>query len=86
MNFEFDKNKSIRNKQKHQIDFIEAQLLWNDPDRLEIPAKTTDEERYLVLGKINDKVWFAVVTYRDKATRIISVRRARDKEVRLYEG
>ena len=35
------------NKKKHGIDFIEAQALWDDPDRIEIPAKTIDEERFL---------------------------------------
>ena len=47
MEFEFDKRKSLINLKKHGIDFIEAQALWNDPDRIEIPAKTIDEERFL---------------------------------------
>lgn len=55
MEFEFDKEKSPNNKKKHGIDFIEAQALWNDPDRIEIPAKTIDEKRFLMIGKINDK-------------------------------
>lgn len=86
MDFEFDKNKSESNKEKHQIDFVDAQALWNDPDRIEIPAITSDEERYLIIGKIGEKVWSAVITYRDNKTRIISVRRSREKEVMLYEG
>ena len=51
MEFEFDNRKSQLNKKKHGIDFIEAQVLWNDPDRAEIPAKTIDEERSLIIGK-----------------------------------
>jgi len=86
MNFEFDLKKSDINKDKHGIDFVEAQDIWNDPDLLEIPAKTTDEPRFLVIGKIGDKHWTGIITYRDDNIRIISVRRARNEEVELYES
>ena len=86
MPFEYDPKKSQTNFEKHGIDFEEAQALWNDVDRLEIPAKTLDEPRYLVIGKISDKCWSAVITYRDENVRIISVRRSRDEEVELYES
>ena len=56
MEFEFDPRKSAANKKKHGIDFIEAKELWGDPDLLEIPAKTTDEPGYLVVGIISDKL------------------------------
>lgn len=60
--------------------------MWNDPDLLEIPSKMLeDEERYIVIGKIQKKYWTAVITYRDEKIRIISVRRARKEEVILYE-
>jgi hypothetical protein len=84
--FEFDQSKSKSNRDKHGIDFIEAQALWNDVNLLEIPAKTVDEPRYLVIGKIALKHWSAVVTYRNEIIRIISVRRSRDEEVKLYES
>lgn len=51
MEFEFDKLKSERNKEKHGINFAEGQLVWEDIDRIEIPARTQDEPRYLVIGK-----------------------------------
>ena len=86
MNFEFDLKKSDTNKDKHGIDFVEAQEIWNDPDLLEIPAKTTDEPIFLVIGKIGDKHWTGIITYRDDNIRIISVRRARNEEVELYES
>ena len=84
--FEFDKRKSQINKNKHGIDFIKAQVLWEDTDRVEIPAKTIDEERYLLIGKISDKCWSAIVTYRGEKVRIISVRRSRKEEVEIYES
>ena len=84
--FEFDERKSQSNLKKHGIDFVQAQLLWLDPDLLEIPAKTDDEPRYLVIGRIGDKHWSAVVTYRSENIRIISVRRSRLEEMKLYES
>ena len=84
--FEFDSQKSLSNLKKHGIDFVEAQLLWLDPSLLEIPAKTVDESRCLMIGKILDKHWSAVVTYRNESIRIISVRRARIEEVEIYES
>jgi uncharacterized DUF497 family protein len=86
MHFEFNPIKSKNNKNKYGIDFIEAQALWDDPDLLEIPAKTTDEQRFLVIGKIEAKHWSGVISYRSENIRIISVRRARDEEIELYES
>ncbi|ALB41729.1 MAG: BrnT family toxin [Aphanizomenon flos-aquae Clear-A1] len=86
MEFEFDANKSATNKTKHNIDFIEAQKLWRDTHLVEVPANTTDEPRFLVIGKIADKHWSAVITYRSDKIRIISVRRSRTEEVNIYES
>jgi uncharacterized DUF497 family protein len=86
MKFEFDPKKSESNKYKHGVDFIAAQELWNDPDLLEIPAKTSDEARFLMIGKIDDKHWTGNITYRNDNIRIISVRRARNEEIEIYES
>lgn len=80
--FEFDERKSRTNRAKHGID-VE---LWSDPYLLEIPAKTVDEPRLMVIGRIKGKHWSAVITHRSKNIRIISVRRARAEEVSLYES
>ena len=84
--FEFDPTKSKSNRTKHGIDSLEAQALWNDPMLVEIPAKTDDGPRYLVIELIRDTHWSAVVTYRADNIRLISVRRARIEEVALYES
>lgn len=84
--FEYHLAKSLSNEQKHGIDFETAQQLWNDPYRIEIPAKVEDEERFLIIGKIESKYWAAVVTYRNNRVRIISVRRAKNREIVIYEG
>jgi uncharacterized DUF497 family protein len=86
MDFEFDPKKSDSNKTKHGIDFYEAQGLWDDPDLVEIPLKTSDELRYLVIGRILEKHWSGIITYRRDKIRIISVRRSRKEEVDIYEG
>jgi hypothetical protein len=86
MEFVFDRLKSEKNKGKHGIDFVEAQLIWEDVDRIEIPARTEDEPRYLVIGRIENKCWSAIITYRKERVRIISVRRSRKEEMEIYEG
>lgn len=86
MEREFDLEKSEKNTEKYGIDFYEAQALWGDPDLIEIPAKTTDEPRFMVIGKIAGIYWSGVVTYRGNRTRIISVRRSRKEEIEIYES
>lgn len=86
MEFEFDLTKSVSNKHKHGIDFVEAQKLWWDVDRIEIPAKTVDEPRWLVIGRIMGRHWSAVFTFRGEKVRLISVRRSVKKEIELYES
>ena len=86
MEFEFDESKSRSNRAKHGIDFIEAQVLWSDPNRVEVPALTEDEPRWVVIGRIGEKHWSAIVTHRETRIRIISVRRSREEEIELHEG
>ncbi len=86
MHFEFDPEKSRSNRVKHGIDFTEAQALWLDEMLLEIPARTIDEPRFLIVGRIGETHWSAIVTYRLDRIRIISVRRSRKEEVEIYEG
>ena len=86
INFEFDETKSQANLLKHGIHFIDAQGLWDDPSLLEIPANTEDEPRYLMIGRIQNKHWSAIITYRGSNIRLISVRRSRTEEVALYES
>jgi uncharacterized DUF497 family protein len=84
VDFEFDPAKSAANLEKHGIDFIGAQALWSDSERLEITARSLDEPRTQVIGRIGDVVWSAFITMRDGRVRIISVRRARDEEKAAY--
>ena len=85
MEFEFDLAKSKSNMQKHGIDFIQAQDLWLDEDRLEIRAKLVlDEARWALIGRLMASCWTAIFTVRANRVRIISVRRSRKEEEELY--
>lgn len=86
MIYEYDPPKSVANLAKHGIDFEAAQSIWLDASRVEIRARTIDEPRFLVIGKIAERHWSAVITYREGRIRIISVRRSRREEVAIYEG
>jgi len=86
MGFEYDPDKSAENKRKHGIDFELAQRLWADAGLVQIPARTTDEPRWLLIGRIEERHWSAIITRRGENIRLISVRRSRDEEVELYES
>lgn len=87
MEFEFDTRKSHANKLKHGIDFEQAKSIWLDESAIELTARPSeDEERYLIVGMVESVLWTAVITYRNEVIRIISVRRARDKEIESYDN
>jgi uncharacterized protein len=86
MYFEFDPEKSWSNLRKHGIDFNQAQSLWDDPNLIEVPLITDDEPRFLVVARLGTKHWSAITTYREQRVRLISVRRARENEVKIYES
>jgi len=86
MEFEYDPAKSAANHAKHGIDFVAAQVLWDDERLLQAPATSTDELRFFAVGRIDDKHWTAICTFRGEAVRIISVRRARKEEIGYYES
>lgn len=83
MKFEYDDNKSRSNKEKHGVDFEQAQLVWFS-DNIIIPAKTNGEARYMIIGKINTEIFSCVFTPRNEKIRIISCRKSRDYERKIY--
>lgn len=86
MKFEFDKKKSETNRLKHGMDFVEAQALWCDENRIVFPAKSDDEARFALISIYDSKHWVAFYTLRGANIRLISIRRARETEKELYEG
>ena len=85
LKFEWDETKSRSSEIKHGIDFESATELWNDNHRIEILTLYPIENRSILIGKINGRMWTAVFTRRGNAVRIISVRCSRKKEVNLYD-
>jgi uncharacterized protein len=85
MTFGFDPLKSRSNKEKHGIDFLEAQHLWLDPERVVVPARTLNEIRYLMVAQFNGAFWSAVYTIRGNEIRIIYVRKSRQNEKEIYQ-
>ena len=85
MQFEFDPAKSALNKQKHGIDFVEAQALWLDSRRAEFDAQWLEEQRFGLIAEFGGKLWTAIYTMREDTVRIISVRRSGPAEVKIYE-
>lgn len=83
--FEFDAKKSLLNKEKHVIDFIDAQELWSAP-HVVLESRWTEEKRFLLIGKISSGCWAAIFTKRGKNIRVISVRRARKNEEEFFYG
>lgn len=83
MEFEFDRAKSEANKRKHGVSLEEATHLWQEA-YLEVMARTSDESRLMAIGKIRGKLHACIYTIRGEAIRLISCRRARDKEAQLY--
>ena len=84
LEFEFDSHKSESNRIKHGISFQEAQTLWQN-NHVEFRLNTSDEARWLIIGTINQKYWSAIITKRKKRIRIISVRRSRNEEKKIFE-
>jgi uncharacterized DUF497 family protein len=85
MTFEWDSQKSISNREKHGIDFETAKSLWLDDKRVEIQIAFPSEDRWALIAAVEGKMWTAIYTMRNDVIRVISVRRARAREVKLYE-
>lgn len=86
MKFEFDDNKSRADAEKHGINLEEASQLWEDPNLIIGPATSIVEERWAAVGKIGNKYWLVVFTWRGNVVRLIACRKARVEEIESYEA
>ena len=78
--FEWDENKSLKNKEKHGISFEEATKLFTKDVKIYLAKEVKGEKRYLISNFLNDKCYSAIFTIRNGKIRIISVRRCRKNE------
>jgi uncharacterized DUF497 family protein len=86
MIFEYDRQKSASNKRKHGVDFEEAKAIWEKAPLLLEGRDIEEEQRYLAIGLIGEKIHTAIYVKREGRIRIISCRRARKNEEELYEA
>jgi hypothetical protein len=84
--FEWDPAKAAANLRRHKVPFIKAIEVFNDPMRLERPDESEDygEDRWIVLGCVEERVLFVVYTQRRIRIRLISARKANRDEQRKY--
>jgi uncharacterized DUF497 family protein len=87
MLFEWDEKKAARNVAKHGIPFPYAVRVFLDTHRLdaEDTRRQYGEPRRFTLGEIEGRLYAVAYTMREKVIRIISARKANDRERRQYD-
>ena len=88
MEFEWAETKSETCFQERGFDFAYAAQAFFDPHRL-IRAdlrRSYGEERFQLTGRIDSRIFVVVYTPRANATRIISARKANNREVKHCEN
>lgn len=86
MKFEWNPRKSSANKKKHGVSFEEAMNIWKDV-HIDVKniAKSESEFRSATLGIINGKIYVAIWTKRNSTLRLITVRKARKNEEKIFK-
>ena len=89
LHYEWDPKTNEINRVKHGVSFEEAATAFDDPNALLIADyyHSSEEERFILLGVSNkDRILYVCHCYRDPGDRIriISARKATEKEVLLY--
>ena len=86
MKYEWDENKRLLNIAKHGLDFEDADLVYESPNKLTLPCATATEERWQDIADIDGNLFVLslVYVYRSDTVRFISFRFANIKERRLY--
>ena len=88
LTFEWDEQKAEQNLRKHKISFEEARTVFGDPSAITIPdpQHSASESRYVDIGYSSQgQLLIVVYTEREPNIRIISCRRATQRERRVYE-
>ena len=88
MDFEWDEAKNEVCFLERGFDFAYVAQAFFDPNRLNRAdlRRNYGEERYQLLGRIDSRIFVVVYTQRSKATRIISARKANNREINQYEN
>ena len=83
MNFEYNLDKSMVNTKKHGISLEEAKGLWLVA-HIQLEARVMDEPRFMIVGKLDHKCYSCIFTVRGEVVRLISARRSRLEEEKIY--
>ena len=85
MQFEWDENKRQTNIEKHGIDFADAVKIFDGfTHTTQDTREDWGEERFVAVGILNGLEIAVIYTPRNGKRRIISVRRARVMERKIY--
>ena len=87
MIFEWDAKKATQNVVKHGVPFEYAARVFLNPYRLDSADTRHDyrEERRLTLGAIDGRLFAVAYTTRGTVIRLISARKANEREQRHYD-
>lgn len=87
MEFEWDAQKARLNLKKHGVNFSDTVAVFEDELAITICDESTHEERFITLGMdILDRILVVVYTFRRDRIRIISARKASNREIKQYIG
>ncbi len=83
--FEWDDAKAAANLKKHQVSFATAARVFDDPDlHIVADAGPYDEQRFIAIGMVDDRLIATIYTERGETVRIISARKATKHEQSTY--
>jgi len=86
MKFEWNKDKNKSNIKKHGLDFSDAFLFFESPYLCSEDTRSDyQEKRFIAIGTIEGRVVVAVFAKRKNKTRIISMRKANEREKKKYK-
>ena len=84
--FEWDDDKAARNLADHGVSFDAARRAFNDAFAVQREDRRQNygEDRFLLLGMVQERLLAVAYTMRDQRVRIISARYAEPRERRRY--
>jgi uncharacterized DUF497 family protein len=86
MIFEWDENKRAINRERHKLDLIDGQMLFDGRPAISYPSPRHGELRTVTVGLIGARFYAVIWIERGDATRLISFRRARRSEETAYQA
>lgn len=86
MRIDFDPLKDAINQRKHGVSLAFGAEVLADQNRVDVADVRFDygEDRVISLGCVAGRIWVCIFTLRDTTVRMISVRKANDRETQRY--